>query len=187
MSLLQLEVPTPEEQQARVEKSRAEDAIRQVAKRAARNRAAGLPEPKPGDRLYVQLQIGITTRSRAGVVFRAHTRTVVEVVDPESPPEERQVEPGVDAYVTPAQAEEILEDTALTVGARSGSEVDGAKLRAQVDRLEAENKGLRDKIRAARMGAKDVGDGAPSRLNAARAAGGGVPKSGDDSFGGEKG
>lgn len=183
MSLLQLHIPTPQEQQAMVEKARADDVLIQIAKRADRNRAAGLPEPKPGDRLYVQLQVGITQRSRAGVVFQANRRTVVEVVEADSPPEDRRPESGVDACVTPAQAEEILEDTALSVGARSGGEVDGAKLRAQVERLEAENQKLRTKIRDARMNAKDSGDGKPVRLQAARAAGEGGE---GDGFGGDK-
>ena len=181
MNLLQLEIPTPEEQQAKTEEARARNVLHQVAKRADRNRKAGLPEPKVGDRLYVQLQIGIAQRSRAGVVFRANKRTVVEVVED---PAEHKVGDGVDAYVNPDQAEEILEDTALTVGARSGGEVDGAKLREQNDALTLEVEKLRAQIRDARMGAKDNGDGKPARLNAARAARGGAPADGD--FGGEK-
>jgi len=186
MSLLQLHIPTPQEQQEMVERSRAEDVLIQIAKRADRNRAAGLPEPKPGDRLYVQLQVGIAQRSRAGVVFQANRRTVVEVVEADAPPEDRRPESGVDACVTPAQAEEILEDTALSVGARSGGEVDGAKLRAENDRLQAEVNEMRAKLRDARMNAKDTGDGKPARLNAARATGITPPKGKDDDFGGDK-
>ncbi len=190
MSLLQLEVLTPEEQQAKVEKDRADDAVRQIVKLALKNRAAGLPEPRPGDRLYVQLQVGIPARSRAGVVFVQNKRTVVEVVDSDASAEDRKPGSGVDACVTPAQAEEILADTALSVGARSSTEVDGAKLRAQLDRVEAENQKLRQQIRDARMNAKDGGDGRPSRLDAARRAREGAQKpgegEGESAFGGDK-
>jgi len=190
MSLLQLHIPTPEEQAAQVEKARADDVLNQIAKRAARNRKAQLPEPKPGDRLYVQLQVGIAQRSRAGVVFQARKRTVVEVVEADAPPDGRCPGVGVDACVTPAQAEEILEDTALSVGARSGGEVDGAKLRDENERLMAENNEMRAKLREARMNAKDSGDGKPARLAAARATGIAPPtphRGKDDDFGGEKG
>lgn len=183
MSRLIVDVLDPEEQAAKNASVVVENAARERVRLAAKNRAAGHPEPTPGDRFYVQLQIGLSQRSRAGVVFVANKRTVVEIVEDGGAPEKR--DPNVDAYVTPARAEEILADTALTVGARSGGEVDAAKLRAEVDRLETENKELREaaRVRDARMGAEDAGDGKPARLRAARAARG----SDDSGFGGEKG
>lgn len=193
MAIFQLEIPDPDQQQAKIEEVLAANVVRTKTRLAAQNRAAGHAEPQPGDRLYVQLQVGIDRRSRAGVVFNSKKRTVVLVTDgqPFDPPTAEQLaEHGVDALVSPDQAEEILGDNALTVGSRSGGDVESSTLRARNAELKGElarvNAEL-TKLRRARMDAVDTGDGRPVRLQAAaKAKADGETKTPDEGFGGDK-
>ena len=186
--LMQVEIMDPEEAQRLLESKRAENEAKERARLAAANRLAGHPEPKPGDRMYVSPARGLKMRSRARCHFTDAARSTVVVVadtDPTGPILDGDKPTG--NYTVHADgAELILADDALTVTYKDADAFDAAESRRQIasrdqeiERLKAENARI---LREARMGAKDSGDGAPSRLAAQRKAKAGLP---DPEFGGK--
>lgn len=185
MQSLQLSVMDPEELAAHNAAILATNEIKAKVRLADGNRRKGHAEPKVGDRMYVVLaDRSIKRRSRASVLFTPDRRTCVVVADDPV----RMVAPegsGIDAYVTPDQAEQILGDGALVVHAMAASEVDARADRQKVAQLEAELRVERAelaRLRSARQAADDPGDGSPGRLKAAAKARGAAP----DDFGGGK-
>jgi hypothetical protein len=152
------------------------------ARVAAENRAKGYPEPQSGDRLYVTSGRGIKFRARAGISFNEQNPTEVAVVGELDDP------PAGVRFVTVSGAEQILNDSALNVRGRNATDVEQQALRDQLADRDREIAQLRAEharvLREARMGAKDTGDGAPARLNAARKVRAGLPA--EDGFGTEK-
>jgi len=170
----------PEKEAAHHAAVLAENEVKERARVARENRAKGYTEPKPGDRLYVSSGRGIRQRTRAGILFTDLERTEVHVYD------ELEERPQGVRSVTVHGAELILADPSLNVMGRSATDAEAADLRRQVAdrdseivRLKAENARI---LREARMSAKDVGDGSPSRLLAARKAKSGLS---DPDFGGK--
>lgn len=178
---MQVEVMDPEEAARKLEAQQAELVVKEQTRLAAKNRAAGLDKPEPGDRLYVTSARGIPQRSRAGCLFKDSERTEVLVVE-----DGGAVGPTPAGFsITAASAEMILDDNALTVTSKGATDFDASELRkqlasrdAEIDRLKADHARA---LREARMGAKDPGDGSPGRLMAARKV-----KGNDPDFGGDK-
>lgn len=148
------------------------------ARVAAGNRARGIAEPKPGDKLFVEPRG--ERRARGGILFVRGAKTTVLVVG-----EDDTVGVG---QVRAHGAEEILADPELIVGARNATEDQAAKLRAdnaakdaEIAKLKADNERY---IREARMRAPDDENGGPARLRAAAKARG--ERSDPESFGSDK-
>lgn len=187
--------PTPFEiQEMQHAKVRRENAIRERRRLRQANAEKGFEEPVPGSVLHVQLDGSVSRRTRAGIRFEKGKRVGVLVVDADQAKiveVTKKLEAGVQVageladaileakakgfYVTsPEGAERIIEDDSLHVYEQPMSEQDAGELKAQLETKESENKALREEVtrlqgalRAARMGAKDSGDGAPVRLQAA--------------------
>lgn len=169
-SLLQLEVLEPAELQAKYAAEQVANEAKERARLAASNRSAGTAQPQPGDRLYVTTMRGIPQRFRAGVLFKADTRTAVVVVDDADPTgySEATKLHAVHAHA----AEMILADSSLTVSTQGATEADASELRKALASKDAEIAALKADharaLREARQGAKDDPNGGPSRLRAAR-------------------
>lgn len=186
--LMQVEIMDPEEAARLLEAKSAENAAKERARLAAANRALGLPEPKPGDRLYVTTARGIPRRSRAACLFSELGKTEVRVVSedqPTGPVMDGDKHTGVFA-VHAHGAEMILNDSSLTVTAQNAQEVDASDLRRQLAAKDAEIERLKTdharQLREARQSARDAGDGSPQRLIAQRKAN---AKLSDPDFGGK--
>lgn len=173
-STIQLEIPTQEEAAAKLEADRLHNEARERARLAAVNRATGISEPKPGDRLYVTTARGIPQRSRAGCHFRETAKSTVLVVDEaESIGPIMEGDKPTGGYRVHAHgAEMILADTGLNVNAQGATEVEASDLRKVVAAKDAEIAALKTEharqLRDARMAAKDDPNGGPARLRAAR-------------------
>lgn len=161
-----------------------ENDVKERARVAAANRAAGKRKPKPGDHLFVEAVRGLPSkrRARAGIVFFEGQRRDLLVVG-----EEDTV--GQD-HVRVHQAEIILADPDLVVGAQSATESEASALRADLAKKEAEIAQLRAEnarhVRDARLAAKDDGQGGPARLRAAAKARGETTDPDDGFSGGGK-
>ena len=159
---------------------------------AASNRAKGIREPQPGDRMTIQPARGIRPgRTRAGVYFAADTWTEIRVAGPDD--EGFEAADGMFAgglvskgnVVSTYGAEMIYADDSLTIRSASATEGEAADERVKNAALEAENRRLRAELAAARARREappDPGDGTSSRLKAAAAA---RAKVGEDDFGGK--
>ncbi len=193
-TLPQMQPLDPDEQAALHIELTARNEERALRRQRAANRAAGIGEPRPGDRLYVSPARGIKARGRAGVRFTEDARAKLVVVDPEMP---RVDAPAGFVAITPDQAEAILGDSSLVTHASSQAETDINGERARADRAEQaleaarrENDTLREAVARARREARDPGDGTSGRLKAAaraRAEAKAKPESGDrtEEFGSE--
>lgn len=161
MNTVQLQVMDPEEAAARQAQILADNEARERRRLAAANRAAGHAKPDPGVVLYVESARGV--RGRARHRFQAGVRAPITVVGPDD-----ELKPGC---VREHEAELILADMGLLVGARNATEVEAGQLRAVIAQQEAELEKLRSDnaryVREARRGAKDDGQGGPARLRAA--------------------
>jgi hypothetical protein len=150
---------------------------------ATDNRARGLREPQPGDRMQIQPARGIRPgRARAGIYFPADAWTEVRVLgqDDERPAPNSVSWKAVDVH----GAEQILADDSLTSRGTSASEAEAGELRAKNAELEQRTARLEAELRAARRGAgPDPGDGTSARLKAAAA----TRAKSEDDFGGRKG
>lgn len=158
-----------------------ENEVKERARVAAENRAAGKRRPEPGDHLFVEAARGLPAkrRARAGIVFFEGRRRDLLVVSDDDTVGQDQIQVH--------QAEVILSDPDLVVGSHGASETEAAGLRADLAKKEAENAQLRAElsrhVREARMAARDDGQGGPVRLRAAQKARGEKP---DPDFGGDK-
>lgn len=185
MQSVQLQMMDPEELAAHNAAVLVENERKARARLAADNRRKGHAKPQAGDRMFVVLaDRTIKRRSRASVLFTPDRRTCCVVADV---PEEMKIEPGsgIDAYITPDQAEQILGDNALVVHAMPIAEADSMADRQTIAKLQAELAASRAesaRLRSARQAAEDPGDGSPGRLKAAAKARGAAP----DDFGGGK-
>lgn len=138
------------------------------------NQAKGHDEPTHGTVLHVQLDGSVSKRNRAGIRFERGQRVAVNVLDvPDEEIAARQAQG--QAVVNVYGAERILEDTSLHVFEAPATEEDvdalkrhASDLQHQLDTERARSAELQAMVRQARMSAKDLGDGKPSRLNAAR-------------------
>jgi hypothetical protein len=156
---------------------RAENARRDRVMRARRNRAAKRPEPKAGDKLFVAAGLGLKSRGRAGIRFPGGfgvASAEVDVVD--ATDEElagiRALKPG-SLIVNLDGAEQILEDGALVVHSQPHQAAAPTEASAERDRLDAENKALREELQRLRNARRDAADSptaAPTRLRAGQAA-----------------
>lgn len=178
---MQISVPTTEEVEALHASVLEANERKERARVAAANRAAGLPLPQPGDRLFVTAGRGLKRRSRAGCVFNDQTPTEVAVIG-------ELDEPAAGcASVTISGAEMIMNDPALNVRGRNSTDAEVLGLRREVSDRDAEIAKLRADnariLREARMSAPDTGDMGPSRLRAARRAGKDLPD--PEGFGGK--
>jgi hypothetical protein len=166
MNLLHVEVMDPEEAAAKLVKQQADNEAKERTRVAATNRGAGHAAPEPGDRLYVSTARGIPRRSRAGVTFFESRKVEVLVVADGEPLDQS----GDVKQVHPAGAEMILADDALNTNAPGATESEAIALRQENEALRAklsEATAEAARLRDARRGAKDSGDGAPARLQAA--------------------
>jgi hypothetical protein len=182
MQPIQTNIMDPEEQAAFHATVLAENEVRERARVAARNRAAGHAKPCPGDRLYVMPAAGLRQRCRAGVLFLDRVKAEVVVLEDGVTPEPGTV--GVPVH----GAELILADDSLNVITKSETSAEAAALRTQVaDRdaelakLKAENARL---LREARQRAPEDPSGGPGRLRAQREARSKLPS--EDGFGGKE-
>jgi hypothetical protein len=157
---------------------------------AAANRRSSIPEPKPGDKMFIIPQRGIKQRSRAGLRFdgSAGKRTEVDIVDL-SDADVAKAQAAGKMVVNPWGAERILADNALTAHQSPAIEQDAARLQSENEDLRKENEAMRAEItkakaaRDARRAAKDPGDGSSSRLAAGAAVTGPVASTEADDFG----
>jgi hypothetical protein len=152
----------------------AQNDIRERRRVAKQNRAAGKPEPKAGDKLFVSIgDRTISRRSRAGVRFEGKgARTTVTVLDETDEEIKTNQTMGQDV-VNVWGAEQILADDALNINQRQVPPEELEAIKRENAALEEENRTMREenrRLREARQGAKDEGDGAPSRLIAQREA-----------------
>lgn len=194
---LQFQTLDPEEQARHHAEVMARNEARERARISGLNRAAGHPEPKPGDKLYVHLALRDTKkRSRAGVTFEENTRTEVLVVDvPDTDFGRLSLEKrhlAGDKVVSVAGAEMILADTGLNVRPVSADEIDASELRKQLAQVTAERDRAKEdyarEVARARRDAPESNDGRPSKLRAADKARDKLgPPPGDDGFGGSSG
>jgi hypothetical protein len=182
--------------EARHRQVRAVDAKRERIRLRLANQANDIREPRPGDKLYVQLENAITRRSRGGVRFERRTRYVVEVVDvaPEGTSaaelKAAQVAAGgrylvmTQAELKAAQAagrhlvdvegaELIFEDKAFLKFTVPMSDDDMEALKGSHEALERttreqalELETLRAELRRARQNAPESAEGKPMRLRA---------------------
>lgn len=176
----------PEVAAAKARETMAANEQRARARQAAANRAAGIPQPRPGDVMYVGPGRGLKRRMRAGIPFEEGKRKAILVIDPDTFDGKL---PDGHVSVTVHGAEEILGDDALAVHATSSADHEVAEERAARERAEqareraeAENAKLKALLADARRNAPDPGDGSPGRLKAARAARAAAGRS-DDGFG----
>lgn len=145
----------------------------------AANREAGLAQPRPGDKMHVSIgDRALLRRTRAGIGFEGNgVRKTVEVTDlTDQEVTARQAE-GKDV-VNIWGAERILADSievggVLAINQRQAPPEELDSVRRANAALEEENRVMREdlrKLREARQGAKDAGDGSPARLQAQREA-----------------
>jgi hypothetical protein len=154
----------PEDQAARHQKIIEDNEARTRANRAAANRAANLPAPVVGSKLFVTCVRGIPRRGRAGLRFDPVARREVEVVDL-SPAELAVAQAQGHSVVDVDGAERILEDSSLIVYKTTGPGEDSN----DAAHLRAENADLKAQLAAARRNAPpDPGDGSSARLKAAQ-------------------
>ena len=176
--------PPPSDQD--LEASRNAETMRRNAERELwnlrkKNRKAGIPEPKPGDILHVQVARGLNRRSRAGVTFGKGPSVPVEVIDASDEDVLELLRTGK-TVVNPNGAERILDDDSLIVRQQSfGSVEDMAEAMARIDALELENKALREQAaatkvdREARQAQMDAGDTRVTRPASSKPAAGKPP------------
>lgn len=189
--MMQVEMMDPEEAQRLLEAKQAENEAKERTRLATQNRLAGHAKPEPGDRLYVTTARGIPQRSRAGCLFKETARTEIQVAgegDTVGPVLDDKGQPTGGYIVAVHGAEMIIADTGLNVTALGHEAFDAAEMRktiaakdAEIERLRSDNARI---LREARQGAKDPGDGSPSRLAAARKAKAGLTDP-DGGFGGK--
>lgn len=175
---------------------RKQDAARERLRLRRSNQAKGFREPRPGDKLHVQLDNTIPRRSRAGLRFERGPRYTVEIVHVVDDPETSSLKDGAMLVMTPDElkanqaagrhfvdvvgAELLLDDAAFhkfqvpmsddDIEALKRSNADQQrKLSDQSAELAAMRAELAT-LRAARAAAPDSKSGRPDRLNAQRAA-----------------
>lgn len=166
--------PTPFElEQERHAITTQQNELRERLRLREANEAKGHAEPKPGDKLHVQLDGSVTRRGRAGIRFERGARVELEVIDGTEEDVAAKQRAGA-AVVSVLGAERIFEDTALHVFSAPMSPDEVEDLRAAKAAVEeelrvtrAERDELTAKVRAARMSAPDSPDGRPTRLAAA--------------------
>lgn len=104
------EPPTPEELAERRRHIELANEQRRRDRVARLNRKRALPEPRPGDSLFVATQRGIKRRSRAGLIFNDQALVEVQIVDAsDEAVVERQA--GGETVTNTCGAEDILADT----------------------------------------------------------------------------
>jgi hypothetical protein len=143
---------------------------RERRRRRRANQALGYAEPKPGDKLHVQLDSTLLRRGRAGLRLERGRRVTVEVVDME-PEELALAQLNGRLVVSVDGAEQIIEDTSLHKASDPATTFeDRAQLEARNQELEQELQLARaemKRMREARQAAGDSKQGEPARLQAA--------------------
>lgn len=102
--------PTPEQLAELRAKTELMNEDRRRERVARTNRKRGLPEPRPGETLFVTTQRGIKRRSRAGVIFGDQAPVEVSVID-ESDEQIAARQAAGESAVNVCGAEDILADT----------------------------------------------------------------------------
>lgn len=135
------------------------------------NRKRGIPTPKDGDVLHVQLQRGLERRTRGGVKFSKGPSVPVRVLD-ESDEEVGRLQRAGQNVVSIHGAEMLHDDDSLIVRYEASHEADLESANARVAAAEAraeaaEAELLRQrKLWEAHKNAPESTDGRPTRLDA---------------------